>query len=210
MIKVERRKEPPKSLAFEKMKIQGKYNNLDVVEALNEDFNNKCYICGLKGLQEIEVEHRIPHYGDIEKKFDWNNLFLSCPHCNSVKNKKKYNVGIIDCCVSDPEERLLFHITQNEVKVVSINKDDIQAQLTADLINETFNVRNTGIRTITCKYRYNELLKQMNLLYKILEDKKNKPESKVTDRKIRALLSRDSAFAEFKRCYYKECIKKLE
>ena len=209
MIKVERRKEPPKSLAIEKMKSQGKYNNFDVVDALNEDFENKCYICGLKGLQEIEVEHLIPHYGDIDKKFDWNNLFLSCPHCNSVKNKKKYNTGIIDCCVSDPEERLLFHIYQNKVKVVAVNKDDVQAQLTADLMYETFNVSNTGIRTITCKYRYNELLKQMNLLYKVLEEKKNKPKSKVIDRKLNALLSRSSAFAEFKRCYYREHIGEL-
>jgi len=56
------------------------------------------------------------------------------------------------------------------------------------------------------KLQYDELLKQMNLLYKVLEEKKNQPQSKVIDRKLKALLSRSSSFAEFKRCYYREHI----
>lgn len=209
MIKVDRRKEAPKSLAVEKMKKQGIYNGVDVVKALIEDFDNKCYICGLKGLQEIEVEHRIPHHGDIDKKFDWNNLFLSCPHCNSVKNKRKYDRGIIDCCVSDPEERLRFYVLGDDIEVIAVHVNDLEAQLTATLMKEVFTQKNTGIRTITCKYRYDELLKQMNLLYRTLEEKRQKPNSRIVDRKLKALLSKSSAFAEFKRCYYREHVGEL-
>ena len=93
MVKVERSLPAPASLAMEKEKTNGSYNGSDVVKRLMEDFNNKCYICEIYNLQDPQVEHLKPHFGGkyIDRKFDWNNLFWSCGHCNGVKNQRKYD-----------------------------------------------------------------------------------------------------------------------
>lgn len=114
MVKVERSTPAPESLAVEKTKADGKYDKPDVVERLKKDFNNKCYICEINDLQDPQIEHLKPHSvgRDIEQKlelkFDWNNLFWSCGHCNGIKNQRKYDEHIIDCCKVDPEDRIYF------------------------------------------------------------------------------------------------------
>jgi uncharacterized protein (TIGR02646 family) len=96
MVKVNRTKTAPASLAIEKEKGTENYRERDVVFQLNKDFNGKCYLCEIDKLQSIHIEHLKPHHGkDRDLMFDWNNLFLSCPHCNSVKNQKKYEEHII-------------------------------------------------------------------------------------------------------------------
>ena len=99
MVKIERSFPAPESLADEEKKKNGCYNCKDVVERLKRDFHDKCYICELKHLQDPEVEHLLPHKNGLypERKFDWNNLFWSCGHCNKVKNNRKYDERIIDC-----------------------------------------------------------------------------------------------------------------
>lgn len=209
MIKVKRRKEAPASLAVQKEKISGDYKKQDVIEALREDFYDKCYICGIKEPQSPEVEHRIPHHGNKELKFDWNNLFWSCRHCNSVKNKAKYDAGIIDCCMDDPEVKLLFRIENGEISVLPRNENDKQAALTATLMCETFNQENSAIRTVTCKRIRDALTTEMNKLYRTVAMTQKQPQSKVRNRMLKALLAKESAFAEFKRSYYREHIGEL-
>lgn len=96
MVKVERSYPAPSSLQREKKKADGSYSEMDVVKQLEHDFRGKCYICEIKPLMDPEVEHLIPHKGNADLKFDWDNLFLSCYHCNSVKNQRKYDEGILD------------------------------------------------------------------------------------------------------------------
>ena len=93
----------------------------DVVEALKRDFHNKCYICELDHLQDQEIEHRIPHHGDKELEFRWDNLFWACGHCNSVKNQKKYDSGIVDCCTRDPEQLIYHRCAEGKVGVEAIS-----------------------------------------------------------------------------------------
>ena len=104
MVKIERSFLAPDSLESEAKKVSGSYEQPDVVSRLRKDFHNKCYICELKNLQDPQVEHLLPHKNGKypERKFDWNNLFWSCSHCNGIKNQKKYDDGIIDCCKNDP------------------------------------------------------------------------------------------------------------
>jgi len=75
-------------LAIEAEKTSGSYEKEDVVAQLKKDFHNKCYICEIDKLQDPQVEHLRPHKNGKykDKKFDWNNLFWSCGHCNNVKN----------------------------------------------------------------------------------------------------------------------------
>lgn len=206
MVKVERSFPAPPSLEIESQKTSGSYSEPDVIKQLKEDFHNKCYICEIKDLQDPEVEHLMPHKNGKypERKFDWNNLFWSCGHCNKVKNQEKYDEGIIDCCKDDPEEVIFFRLQDGNVSVLAKNSDDMKAVLTATLVQEVFNIKNTGMRIYKSDMRLQELNKEMNILYDNLEEMKSNPESKVVLRKLKALLRRESKFAAFKRNYIRE------
>ena len=111
MVKIER-KDTEKSylainsLAKEKTKSSGKCNTDEVVEALQEIFHHKCYICENKHSTEWEVEHLIPHGDNLDLKFDWNNLFWACGHCNHIKGKKF--TPILNCTEVEVDEIISF------------------------------------------------------------------------------------------------------
>ncbi len=205
MVKVERSFPAPASLAEEAKREngRGKYDKPDVIERLRKDFHNKCYICEMKELQDPNVEHLLPHKNGKypERKFDWKNLFWACGHCNGIKNNGKYDAGILDCCVQDPEEYLDFQLKNDNVVIHVKRLDDDIYNRTALLITETFSLKNSGMRTYTSDERLRLLQKEMNLLYGQLEKLKNNPNSKIIKRTICSLLRRESAFAAFKRCY---------
>ena len=209
MVKVERSYPAPASLALEAQKANGSYSKPDVVDRLKNDFHDKCYICEIDNLQDPQVEHLLPHMGDKyrERKFDWDNLFWSCGHCNSVKNQAKYNYGIIDCCKEDPEKLISFELEDEKVKVTAID-DNKSAILTAELITEVFNLMNTGMRVYKSQQRYKELNCEMNKLYDALEEIRKCQDSRFAYRKARALLRRESRFAAFKRNYIRNNIEK--
>lgn len=50
MVKVKRSFPAPESLAEEAKKASGRYDKPDVIERLEKDFHNKCYICEMKEL----------------------------------------------------------------------------------------------------------------------------------------------------------------
>ncbi len=205
MVKIIRSFPAPGSLAEEAKKLTGRYDKPDVVERLKKDFHNKCYICEMKGLQDPNVEHLLPHKNGKypERKFDWENLFWSCGHCNSIKKSYKYDKGIIDCCRQDPEQYLTFHLIGDRV-VISEKREGEIYKRTSVLITETFTLQNTGMRTYTSDERLRLLQKEMNILYRQLEKLHNSPNSKIIMRTICSLLKRESAFAAFKRCYVRE------
>ena len=80
----------------------------------------------------------------------------------------------MDCCRQEPEEFLSFRLEQGIVEV-STKKEDSKAELTAQLILEVFNLKNTGIR-----------------IYAAIKGI------------LRAMLRRESKFAAFKREYIRE------
>lgn len=163
-------------------------------------------ICELKNLQDPQVEHLLPHKNGKypERKFDWNNLFWSCSHCNGIKNQKKYDDGIIDCCKNDPELMMTFKLKDGKTEISAKDEHNSMAVRTALLIYESFNLLNTGMRTYKSAMRYNELTKEMNLLYDNLEAYRKNPDSRYIQRKLKALLRRESAFAAFKRNYIRD------
>lgn len=208
MVKVVRSFPAPKSLVEEAKKVNGKYDKSDVIERLKRDFHNKCYICEMKELQDPNVEHLLPHKNGkyLERKFDWENLFWSCGHCNGIKNSSKYDAGIIDCCRQDPEQYLTFRL-RNDSVIIDVKKSEAEIyKRTSTLITETFSLQNTGMRTYTSDERLRLLQKEMNILYKQLEKLHNNPNSKIIMQTICSLLKRESAFAAFKRYYMREHI----
>lgn len=207
MVKVERSFPAPSSLAEEAQKKNGSYEKEDVVEQLKEDFHNKCYICELKWLQDPQVEHLLPHKNGKykDRKFDWENLFWVCAHCNGIKNQNKYDEGILNCCKRDPEKLIDFQLNDDNVKLIrnfSVQDDEIDRTIL--LIWEVFNRKNTGMRVYKSAMRFKALRTEMNLLFDNLEQLKQEPGSIVVLRKLRALLRRESAFAAFKRSYVRK------
>lgn len=206
MVKVERSFPAPESLAIEAQKVSGSYEKEDVVERLKKDFHNKCYICEIDKPQDPQVEHLLPHKNGKypERKFDWNNLFWACGHCNGVKNQNKYDVGIIDCCKIDPEELICFRLEDGDIQIIVKDKDNVQAILTAELITEVFNKKNTAMRVCKSDLRVRELNQEMNKLYDAIEELQSNPDSKFALRIVKALLRRESRFAAFKRAYIRD------
>lgn len=201
MVLVERSYPAPKSLAAEALKKGGSYSKPDVVERLRRDFHDKCYICELKGLQDPEIEHLLPHANGHyhARKFDWDNLFWSCGHCNRVKNRTVYSEGVLDCCRRDPEQAIRFAAEDGDISVTALDQEDSEAVKTAQLVTDVFTQKNTGIRTAACKMRMNGLWMQMRVLYGALQKYRSNP-TRLHRRTVGALLRRQTAFAAFKRC----------
>mgnify|MGYP002626066358 CR=1 FL=1 len=205
MVKIDRSMPAPESLDVEKAKRCGTYNTDEVVRRLREDFFDKCYLCEIKPVQDIEIEHLKPHKNgeNIEAKFDWNNLFLSCRHCNSVKNNREYDAGILDCCKVDPEDYISFKYTNDGVVIEVKEKSNETIYRTVKLLNEIYNKENTGIRIAACEVRVSALANEMVIFYKAVLEYIESP-SPLGLRKVKVLLDRSSAFAAFKRQYIRD------
>lgn len=211
MVKCDKHPIAPPSLAVEKKKGKnGKYNMPDVIKQLAIDFNKKCYICELANISDPEVEHLIPYHGgkDIESMFDWNNLFLSCHHCNGLKNKQKYEGRIINCCIQDPEKHIHCQYNNGDVVASSLDEDE-KSIMTAELINEVFNLKDSGTRIYASDARLEKLKEEMLLLTDMLIEYEKAPSDGLKHR-IKILLDRKRAFAAFKRDYVRDNIVKYQ
>ena len=201
MVKIERTMPPPRSLEIEKEKKAGSYTCEDVIAQLAQDGHGKCYLCEINELQSIQVEHLRAHHGgkDKNRKFDWNNLFYSCAHCNNVKNQQKYDGLILDCCVVDPET-VMNQVLQGGHVIVEPLDGSESVNLTAGLLTDCFELRNTGIRIRECDTRFKALQTTMTLLYKTLDKHRQNPTEK-TRKQLEGMLSRAYKFAGFTRTY---------
>lgn len=82
------------------------YNTPEVNAALLEMFHGKCYICENKQITSYQIEHLYPHHGNMDLKYNWENLFLSCAHCNNTKLDKCD--PILNCTKEKVEKRIAF------------------------------------------------------------------------------------------------------
>ena len=110
MIRIERKNTPKAQLAIADLqkayKSGGTYNTDNVNVAFKEMFHGKCYICENKAITSYQIEHLIPHRENKELKYDWQNLFWSCAHCNNIK-LAKYK-PILDCTKENVERLIAF------------------------------------------------------------------------------------------------------
>ena len=110
MIKIERRQTAKAQKAIEALlkaqETDAGYNVPEVNAALKEIFYGKCYICENKEVTSYQIEHLIPHRGNSELKYAWDNLFLACAHCNNTK-LGKFD-PILDCTKEDVERAIAF------------------------------------------------------------------------------------------------------
>ena len=104
-IETDKTKKAEESLKEAKRK-RTTYNTSAVNYALHEVFHGKCYICENKAGSSYQIEHLRPHKENLDLKYDWNNLFWVCAHCNNVKLGKYEN--ILDCTVEDVDKVIVF------------------------------------------------------------------------------------------------------
>ncbi|MDR1380805.1 MAG: HNH endonuclease [Tannerella sp.] len=130
------------------------YRTEETVKALKTMFYGKCYLCEDE-VRDPVVEHFIAHKGNDSLKYDWNNLFYTCPRCNSIKetNIDNKNLAIHDCCdastdVSRAVKCLCPSVPNHDVVVKAQDISDKTGN-TAVLLNRCYNEDNTGIRGIS-------------------------------------------------------------
>ena len=141
MIYFEKSQPAPEVLEIEKKKVSGDYKAGDVLDRIKNDFKNKCYICEYKEPESVNVEHFIPHEGNVDLKFDWDNLFWSCSHCNNIKLNGFKN--ILNCTVKeDKVEESLEYIFNpfpfEKVNIIPTNNND-KVKNTCELLNRVYN-----------------------------------------------------------------------
>ena len=167
MFNVKRPETPPPSLIERRS-----WGGSDVLHALREVFHDKCYICETKDPLSLNVEHFDAHMNDIDKMYDWNNLFLACARCNNFK-RHLYN-NLINCTDSNTDAlKLIRHappVTPFAKTLTIEPTNDAPSTIeTASLIRKIFTDDNTGNKDITGTYlrkrvykRYAQLLGHIN------------------------------------------------
>lgn len=203
MIKLTRSMPAPEELEFEKNKASGKYNIPSVVERLKNDFHNKCYLCESKS-ETFNIEHLVSHEGNVDLKFDWENLFLSCGHCNNLKLNKYDN--ILDCTKEEIHNKIFFKMNPYPLEEVEIRAliEDERVKITVELLKLIYN-GTTSLKKIEAsnlrKSLLNELRKFQGYLmdYSDAVDSNDDENIEYWERKIQAELRSNSQFVAFKR-----------
>ncbi|MCL1981537.1 MAG: HNH endonuclease [Clostridiales bacterium] len=178
------------------------YQSDPVFSLIKSDCNNKCYICEEKEPSGLNVEHRVAHQGNKALKYDWNNLLLSCYHCNHAKGSKFNN--ILDCTVVDPEEFLevLMMPYPNEYVSVRTLRDTDEAKETAQLLDIVYNGEKTAILNAECENLRNRVMKELVSFQQKLIEYFEENDSEIKQgfwRLIVKMIARNSNFASLKR-----------
>jgi uncharacterized protein (TIGR02646 family) len=182
------------------IKLEDDYRKGEVLNILASDCHDKCYICEIKPTT-INVEHIIPHRSDPMLKFEWNNLFIACGHCNNIK-LAKYD-DILNPTQCDPEEHiaLSIEVTDDITEQVHVEsmKDDESTLMTVELLGLVYNGGSTDIKEIECSnLRNSHLIPNIRLFYQYIRNYRDEPDLGY-DNKIRKEIDRSSMFAAFKR-----------
>ena len=193
------------------------YREEDVIERLESDFKNKCYICESKNPVSINVEHFIPHRGNEELKFEWNNLFYSCSHCNNTKEMLERNTikgAILNCTCEDDkvDERISYRVNsfpELEVlieEVLPVDKTfEERVNNTITLLKAIYDGYNTPIKKREAANLRLCLMNEIIIFQKLLiKLSSSNVDSEQIKEQIEKELSKERAFTAFKRWIVKD------
>lgn len=182
------------------IKNEDDYRKGTVFDLIVKDCRNKCYICEDGKPVGINVEHRVSHKGDTALKYDWNNLFLSCTHCNNTKGTAFDN--IIDPVKVDPEKYIDLAISTTEdlreKVIVRKTVDTEYIDKTVQLLECVYNGDSTDIKKLECANLRNKIMQEINR-FQLYINGYNEENSSGYHTIIAEEISRSSAFAAFKR-----------
>lgn len=195
----------PLSLAKEKAKKSGTYRDADVIERIKTDFHNKCYLCEEKDITSINVEHFIPHRGDKDLEFSWQNLFYCCAHCNNIKGDVVLFDQILNC--TDPNHRVLDWIKLKidpipfaNVEVVAMQQDE-NTNNTVELLRRAYN-GTTPLKVLESANLRKKILEEVkrfnNLLFDYFDETNTESQRESAKDQVRRGLSEKSCFTAFK------------
>lgn len=211
MIYLPKSQPAPESLAIEKLKKSGTYNSESVLQRLVADFKNKCYICEEKQPSSINIEHFKPHKNDLGLKFDWNNLFLACSHCNNIKLSKPIFDNILNCTIEtdfvDTKIKYFINPFPKEKAEISALDENENTNNTVELLNQVYNgttplklIESASIRSKLL----NEIRKFQDLLFEFDDDRYDSEEKEYFKKQIIKQLNASSGFTAFKRWIIRE------
>ena len=196
MINIARKEKAPKCLEKKK-----KYDCEEVLEKLQNDFLGKCYICETNFFS-VNVEHFIPHKGNMELKYKWANLFLACNHCNNIKS----TAIILDCTNTEHNvekniqyQPIFFPVQKIKIKA---NTNDKLTKNTVKLLRKIYNghTKHKSIDAEKLKeYIVSEILYFQSLMLRFKKEKYNKFKQEEIEKLIKAELHRGSKLTAFKR-----------
>jgi len=211
MINIVRSQPEPKCLEIEKSKKDGSYACDDVELRLKNDFHNKCYLCEEKEISTINIEHFKPHKGNKDLKFDWNNLFWSCGHCNNTKLAKKEFDLILNC--TNPKHKILEMI-RFDIKPFPFEEAKITARFDEPIIQNTVmllqmiyngSTNHKEIEGANIRQKLIEEIRDFGILLSdYFDDTHLEYEKNEIKQRIRRKLSPQSAFTAFKICIVQE------
>lgn len=188
------------SLEKEKQKKNGNYNASEIFDAINEIFHGKCYLCEQRGF--YQVEHLIPHKGNKDLEFEWNNLFLACPHCNNIK-RDKYT-PILDCTKVAVDKKIAFRrhsepFMPDKLEITAL-EDDVETRNTVALLNEVY-YGSTAQKIEEAKIIRKQLSKELNAFEECVTDYNaaDGEDKKDLELSIMMKLKWNAPFAAFKR-----------
>lgn len=189
---------------------RGYYTKEDVLVVLKQMFFEKCYLCERDEIQDVEVEHFVPHEGDDNLKYDWDNLFYSCSRCNSIKSNRHVNLlnctdntldvgSLISCKMpSAPSDRVIVETTSPQPTQEMIN--------TASLLDECFNLENTALRGISREALMEQLWDHYTDLLNARRTLRNKKSPRMdklrAEQTLSEMLDMKHPFSIFWRYYY--------
>ena len=202
MIYIKKSQPAPKCLEKEKVKKNGDYKCGDVVARLDTDFYGKCYLCEMKS-SSCNVEHFIPHQGNKDLMFDWNNLFLSCSHCNNIKSTRE---DLLNCTViEDDVERVMEYnfnpFPKEKVLIKPLDKSE-KTNNSAKLLNDIYN-GTTELKRLDSDNIRNKLLAEIKdfqeLLLEYYDERSDLESKQACLKEIKKALHPASEFVAFKR-----------
>lgn len=205
MIYLPKSQPAPLCLSTEKAKASGTYNCKEVLEKLKDDFKNKCYICENKEPHSINTEHFKPHKGNIDLKFNWNNLFYCCGHCNNNKLARKEFDDILNCTIEkDVDVKIKYYINPfpKEKAIITAIENSSTVNNTVVLLNEVYNGTTELKRIESANIRsklLSEIRKFQDLLFEYYDDSYNLKEREDIKKQIIRHLRPTSNFTAFKK-----------
>ncbi|TAE68128.1 MAG: hypothetical protein EAZ85_14490 [Bacteroidetes bacterium] len=211
MVHFEKSQPAPECLAIEKDKKNGNYNCGNVLERLQQDFKNKCYLCEDTDITNIEIEHFKPKSNFPHLIFEWGNLFFSCGYCNSVKSNDFHD--ILDCTNKEHnvDKNITYQIKieqdlKEKISIKSIKTNDVTTQNTVTLLLEIHQPENSTLnKKIASQNLRTKILENVNnfinYIEKYVEAKNENDNTKIQTIKIiiQKELSNSSKFTAFKR-----------
>ncbi|EGQ8125714.1 HNH endonuclease [Vibrio parahaemolyticus] len=189
---------------------KNEYNKEDVLKKLRPMFFDKCYLCERDDIQDVEVEHFIPHKKDTALKYNWENLYYSCSRCNSIKSST--HINLLDCANRFYDVgamiKCLMPSTPNGAVDVSATSTNpcTQTNNMVKLLEACYNLDNTALRGISRETLMEQMWDHYTELLNARQVLRNKRTGR-TDRQkaeeiFEAMLDVKYPFSIFWRYYY--------